>query len=386
MSSYVVLLADSEHRNAAIVEHCLATLGCRVIAVGTGTNAVTAFESAKPELVLLDLAGVSGLQFLKYLRAHRERPKTAVLVMTRAAEHEFRARALEAGADDFVEKPLDVSILSARAKLMLQTASVRRDLAHAHAQLSVGTNGREQLQAELHDLRAVAIQDVRAGLTVLGANLAQIARSSSGDLEQVSRALRDSAEAERSLHATLYDLLAALQLGRVEMPGPVETVSVARVLHSALDHIRPLSDLYSVSLTWAFDDSAHVEANPQLLKRVSSYLLREALDQTTRGMEICVSLVGGQDVEIRVSSTGSLSVPIAQASAFRDAQRAPRPPADVQNARLSFCERVVRSHGGSTEFRPTAEFPFCCRIRLPSSATRAGSSRATFKHDTRASV
>jgi len=96
------------------------------------TQARTEFEQYQPDLVLLDLhmPEMDGFAVLKQLRKSAPAGEfLPVLVITGDTASETRTRALEAGASDFLSKPIDYMEVTLRIRNLLQTR-----LLHQHAQ------------------------------------------------------------------------------------------------------------------------------------------------------------------------------------------------------------------------------------------------------------
>jgi CheY-like chemotaxis protein len=116
-----VLVVDDVPENVRLLEAVLAPRGYEVISATDGPAALQLVESAKPDLVLLDVVmpGMDGYQVCRILR---EREETAVLpvVMLTASEGPEKTKAIEAGADDFIPKPFDLHELLTRVGSLLR--------------------------------------------------------------------------------------------------------------------------------------------------------------------------------------------------------------------------------------------------------------------------
>jgi adenylate cyclase len=110
-----VLVVDDQPANIRLLEAILAPRGYDVRTASSGAGALAAIESDDTDLVLLDIV-MPGMDGYEVCRAIRERPATAYLpvVMVTASGDEQKIRALEAGADDFLTKPINKSELLAR--------------------------------------------------------------------------------------------------------------------------------------------------------------------------------------------------------------------------------------------------------------------------------
>src|SRR3954468_10861655 len=110
-----VLVVDDQAPNVRLLEAILAPRGYDVRTASSGEEALAALERDDMDLVLLDIV-MPGLDGYQVCREIRERPGTAYLpvVMVTASGDEQKVKALEAGADDFLTKPIDKSELLAR--------------------------------------------------------------------------------------------------------------------------------------------------------------------------------------------------------------------------------------------------------------------------------
>jgi adenylate cyclase len=110
-----VLAVDDQPPNLRLLEAVLSPRGYRVIMASSGEEALELLPSSGADLVLLDIV-MPGIDGYEVCRRIRRAPETAFLpvVMITASGSQEKARAIEAGADDFVSKPFDQSELLAR--------------------------------------------------------------------------------------------------------------------------------------------------------------------------------------------------------------------------------------------------------------------------------
>ncbi len=110
-----VLVVDDQPPNVRLLEAILAPRGYDVRTASSGEEALAALDADDMDLVLLDIV-MPGKDGYEVCREIRERPGTAYLpvVMVTASGDEQKIKALEAGADDFLTKPINKNELLAR--------------------------------------------------------------------------------------------------------------------------------------------------------------------------------------------------------------------------------------------------------------------------------
>ena len=108
--THVILVVEDNERNLKLLRDLLEYEGYDVRVARTGEDAVTLAVKDPPDLVLMDLQlpGIDGMEALHRLR---ENPRTAdipVVAVTAQAMKQDRERALEAGFNGYIEKPISV--------------------------------------------------------------------------------------------------------------------------------------------------------------------------------------------------------------------------------------------------------------------------------------
>ena len=108
--THVILVVEDNERNLKLLRDVLEYAGFDVRAARTAEDGISLAVSEPPDLVLMDLQlpGIDGLEALRRLRASPRTAGIPVVAVTAQAMKHDRERALEAGFDGYVEKPISV--------------------------------------------------------------------------------------------------------------------------------------------------------------------------------------------------------------------------------------------------------------------------------------
>jgi DNA-binding NtrC family response regulator len=112
MKQRKVLIIDDDASLRRVMEMQLEEIGCEVVAVASGNDALAVLEDVAPALVITDLKipGMSGLDLLKLLRA--DHPELTVIMVTAYGTVRTAVEAMKAGAFDYLTKPIDYDELA----------------------------------------------------------------------------------------------------------------------------------------------------------------------------------------------------------------------------------------------------------------------------------
>ncbi|KRF28821.1 response regulator [Phycicoccus sp. Soil802] len=127
MSSRVVLLVEDNERNLKLARDVLEYAGFTVLVATTGEEAVATAQSSVPDVILMDLQlpGIDGHAALSLLRADSSTWHIPVVALTAFAMAQDRDRALAAGFDGYLEKPISVRSFPDQVRAHLRTEDPR---------------------------------------------------------------------------------------------------------------------------------------------------------------------------------------------------------------------------------------------------------------------
>jgi len=150
-----ILVVDDDPVSRKILARLLASAGYECLECEDGTEALALVHAKQPSLLLLDfdMPGLNGTEVLESLRSDSD-PAIAqipAIMLTGHGSEESEVRCLQAGADDFVTKPVNAAVLRARIETQLRLRSMRRQLQRQNDELEEWRRNLER------DLRAAQL-------------------------------------------------------------------------------------------------------------------------------------------------------------------------------------------------------------------------------------
>jgi len=117
----LILLVDDNQASIAIHQQFLMASGYQVILAHNGSEAIQRAWQERPNLILMDMriAGIDGLEAVRRIRMNEVLARLPIILMNALELPGDRQRCLEAGADEYVSKPVDLYILADMIKRML---------------------------------------------------------------------------------------------------------------------------------------------------------------------------------------------------------------------------------------------------------------------------
>ncbi len=118
-----ILIIDDELTNIEVLERLLEEEGySNILGITDPREAIRNFDQIKPDLILLDLLMpvIDGFTVIEEIKKIDSSPITPILILTALSDTDSQMRALELGARDFLGKPLDVPLVLARIRNLLE--------------------------------------------------------------------------------------------------------------------------------------------------------------------------------------------------------------------------------------------------------------------------
>jgi len=269
-----VLYVEDDPASRALVQRILQADGYRVEAVGDGVTALEVAQRVQPDIILMDIniGGLDGYEVTTRLRSLEDMGEVPIVAVTAASLHGDRERALIAGCDGYIAKPIDVDCFPDQVRsymdgLKEQIESPEEEAAHlkAYSQRLV-----KRLEEKVHQLQEAHAQLQRV------------------DKMKTDFILLASHELRTPL-TSIYGYVQIL-LQQSEIPGdPEEQGSPKQMLHAIADASERLHRVFDEIRNVSLIDADRLDLAQELVKLEP--LLRAVVDDLqsfgrTRDIEI----------------------------------------------------------------------------------------------------
>ncbi len=229
----LILVVDDNVQNRILADALLSEAGYTVALAEDGEAALRAFESRPIDLVLLDVVmpGLDGFATCKRMRQLPAGPDLPIVFLTSLSDLGTHKQALDAGADDFLTKPIQ------RTELLLRVGSLLRIRRLSQAQQESYRLIREQRDrlAEVERQReattALIVHDMKNPLAAILANADYLSTASNLDADQVE-CMQDIVGASRRMNRMVMNLL---DISRSEDGGLQPRIQDVDVVHLCND-------------------------------------------------------------------------------------------------------------------------------------------------------
>jgi diguanylate cyclase (GGDEF)-like protein len=132
-----ILIVDDHEDNVELLKARLESWGYGTVTATDGEEALQKVEQDPPDLILLDvmMPKIDGIEVARRVKANDQLPFIPIIMQTALDATENKVEGLEAGADDYITKPIDFAELRARLTSMLRIKRLQEELEERERQL-----------------------------------------------------------------------------------------------------------------------------------------------------------------------------------------------------------------------------------------------------------
>ena len=159
MNKPSILVVDDEPDNFDVIEAFLTEHGYDLHYASSGEEAIATLDAFRPDLILLDvmMPGVDGIEICRQIKAMPKWQIVPIIMATALSSKEDLARCLQAGADDFVSKPINAVELRARVHSMLR---IKQQYDRIESFSALQRNTIDVLRGNLQELRGNLVASI----------------------------------------------------------------------------------------------------------------------------------------------------------------------------------------------------------------------------------
>ena len=342
-----ILVVDDNAANRALAQATLEDEGYDVILAANGSEALIAFEREAPDCVLLDvrMQGLDGPATCERIRLLPNGSDAPIVFLTAQRDVDTFDRALQAGGDDFVTKPVQPSELLLRVQAALKLRKMKAELREHYDLVRHQRDDLMRLQLQKERLTQFIVHDLKNPVSTLDLCAQSLLRDR--DLPERARLMVQRIRADaRSL---LHMLLNLLDISRSDEGGlvPRQDVVQLRALFEQVEQDLSLK-AQEGNVRLVHDHSAcAVVGDADLLLRVLENLVENALRHAPDGTEVRLSAHATEQVAtLRVVDQGVGVEPALRDKIFEPYVQLDQIERSGRGLGLTFCKLAVAAHGG----------------------------------------
>jgi signal transduction histidine kinase len=361
----LILAVDDQPENLWILEADLQEAGYRVQLAESGRIALEKIAAGPPDLLLLDISmpGMDGLTICRMLRQDRATRELPVIMVTGRDNTEDVVAGLDAGANDYITKPIEVEILMARIRTQLRLKELQDELHRTIGEL-------EQLQQLRADFVAMVTHDLKTPLTSIMGGSSMLLEEALGACPspEFRSELARIYENGHKLTRLINDFLtfSRIEAGKLEIL--LEPVDLNLAILQAMMTLKRQAEIRRIAVNYESREGLPlVRGDASQIDRAICNVLSNAIKFSPEGERVQVRLKEKEDrlsveIEDRGPGISREMLPRLFERYFR--ARAPRT-VEGTGLGLSIVKAVMEAHGGTVEVRTAPGEGSCFTLSFP---------------------
>lgn len=349
-----ILAVDDSPDNLFLVQTILEDKGYQVSLAENGSSALSSIEKSPPDLILLDvmMPGMDGYEVTRRVRQSQDRLGFIPILLITAHQQSSVVEGLDAGADDFIRKPVDMDELLARVRSLLR--------------LKHSIDEREQMSRQREDFVSRLTHDLRTPLVAADRMLNLFLEEAFGTVSPEMQEVIDvMIRSNKSLLQMVNTLLEVYRHDAGSKTLTFSPVDLHQVVQEVIQELKPLAQMQNLNLQVEVLDSGRPSSAVVLgdwleLRRVLTNLVGNAIKFTDQGsvvVRLATATLEGQDgdqppywIKLEVEDTGAGIPPADQATLFERFRQGDHKRAG-SGLGLYLSRRIIEAHQGTIEAR-----------------------------------
>ncbi|MEC3909325.1 hybrid sensor histidine kinase/response regulator [Sphingobium sp. CR2-8] len=351
------LLVDDLEENLLALEALLRRDGLVCLKARSGEEALELLLVHDVALALLDvqMPGMDGFELAEFMRGNeRARHVPIIFVTAGSADRQRRFRGYEAGAVDFIQKPIEADILRSKADIFFHLYDQRRQIIAQRDELAMLAAALKAADQRKNEFLAILGHELRNPIAALGAGLHLLERREGTDAARDIRGRMD--RHVQHLSRLVEDILDIARIDQGKISLKTQRISLQEVLSFAVEASQPTIEAAQHRLVLDIvEEPVFLDADYARVVQITSNLLNNAAKYTPPGGDIRLTarVVDGW-AEIEVADTGIGIAPDMQARIFDLFAQVKNPTGDPQEGLgigLALVRQLVALHGGALSLK-----------------------------------
>ena len=357
-----VLVVDDNDSIRKSMVTVLKQRGFEAVEASSGEEALERIRERAPDAVLLDLvmSGMSGYEVCVKLKTQPATATIPVLIISSLSDREDRLRGMEAGADDYLVKPVDAQEVVLRVRNAIRMRALLR-------QTQDNARVIKELESVRDELTQLIVRDMKTPLAGLAGLLELADQAAVKHLDgEASYYLNEALGATETLGELVDSLLDVRRMMAGELTVALHPCDMYQLAGVCAELLKDAVAAAGLSITVAGVPTV-AACDEGLIRRVIQHLVRYAVRRSARGQAIAVD-VRSADGRVAVTVTDhGRALTEAEVSQVRQWYRGEMPGSDEPSTgRLgfTFCRLVVQAHGGDIDLTSDAQAT-TSTVRIP---------------------
>jgi len=334
----IILIIDDEPDNFDVIDNLLTNEGYELGYVSNVKQTLKLLETSQPDVILLDvmMPEINGIEFCRLFKAHPQWSHIPVIMVTALSGKEDLSQCLEAGADDFISKPVDGTELRARVRSMLRIKQ-QYDRIQTLMQLR-----EDMVNMMVHDLRNPLM-----GILLSTELLKKSGLSPEKQQKKVQQIEASTAKLQLMIDSLL--MMAKLEVGKIMLK--FTTIDLGELCTSAIQDFMLIAHQKNITIVPDLPPlGGNVSVDAFIFRRVIDNLLSNAIkfspSQTSILLQAKYLENGGATVKVIDSGPGVTEQ--TRKTLFEKYEIGTiREGVSQIGLGLAFCKIAIEAHGGS---------------------------------------
>lgn len=364
-----ILVVDDNAENRALAQATLEDEGFEVLLAPSGADGIREFQERAPDCVLLDvrMPDLDGFAVCSRIRELPGGPETPIVFLTALRDVDTFDRALRAGGDDFLTKPVRPTELVVRIQAALKLRRMSTELREHYDLVRKQRDDLMRLQLQKERLSAFVVHDLKNPVNSinLGAQVLLASKNLPAPAQETAQHIRSDARTLLRLITNLLDISKSEEGQLQPRLSRVDIAALGRELREAFELAARMGQ---VELVFELEATS-VTADLDLLRRVLENLLENAVRHGPANTQVVLrAQVEQGSIQLSVTDRGAGIPGELRERIFERYVQVEEGERVVNRAGrglgLTFCKLAVEAHGGTIwveDANPGSRF---C-VRLP---------------------